>query len=521
MKTGPRPRHGERPSEFAGRLAEWLTDNASDPSRTTYGQYFTPRRIAQVMAGTINVEGDRLRILDPGAGTGVLACALAEHIAEMKHGDGFCIEIVAYEIDKAAQPLLIRALRYVTSWLRDYGIEIRTEVRTHDFVIDAAQAVNPQKTFTEMTERQALGSFDAVICNPPYFKIPRHDPRCAAAPRNLGGQSNMYSLFMSLSAQLLSDDGQLVFIVPRSFTSGAYFRTFRKSFLSTIQPTHIHLFDSRRDAFRSGDVLQENIIIAGKRRGAEPGPVKITVSRGIEDIDRHEEISVTESAIIGACGDSTIIKIPQDANDLAVLHLVERWNGSLAAYGLRVSTGPVVAFRARHHLRQSRLEPGAAAPLLWLQNVRPMEITWPLPKSRKEQYIDVGAGDLLVRDDNYVLIRRFSAKEDPRRIIAAPLLQGTLDSNIVGFENHLNYIHNGTHGISRDDALGLAAILNNPLVDQYFRIVNGNTQVSATELRGFPLPSRATIREIGARVRNAASVDEISRLTEGLIEHDS
>ena len=47
--------------------------------------------------------------------------------------------------------------------------------------------------------------------------------------------------------------------------------------------------------------------------------------------------------------------------------------------------------------------------------------------------------------------------------------------------------------------MGIAAFLNSTLVDRYFRITNGNTQVNATELRKLPLPPWERLTRIGER----------------------
>ncbi|MDE0442308.1 MAG: hypothetical protein OXL38_09340, partial [Gammaproteobacteria bacterium] len=47
----------------------------------------------------------------------------------------------------------------------------------------------------------------------------------------------------------------------------------------------------------------------------------------------------------------------------------------------------------------------------------------------------------------------------------------------------------------------LAALFNSRLLDTYFRTANGNTQVSATELRAMPLPERNVIVGLGQRVK--------------------
>ena len=103
--------------------------------------------------------------------------------------------------------------------------------------------------------------YDLVISNPPYFKIRKDDPRAVAWASVVHGQPNIYSLFMAVSAELLSETGKLVYIVPRSFASGPYFRRFREVFFQRVAPTAVHLFESRKDVFKNQTVLQENLII--------------------------------------------------------------------------------------------------------------------------------------------------------------------------------------------------------------------------------------------------------------------
>ena len=64
--------------------------------------------------------------------------------------------------------------------------------------------------------------------------------------------------------------------------------------------------------------------------------------------------------------------------------------------------------------------------------------------------------------------RRFSAKEERRRVVAAIHDPARLPSSPVGFENHLNYYHRDGRGLTLELARGLAAFLNSTLVDAYF-----------------------------------------------------
>ncbi len=189
------------------------------------------------------------------------------------------------------------------------------------------------------------------------------------------------------------------------------------------------------------------------------------------------------------------------------MDLVEGWTGSLASMRLDVSTGPVVPFRAEEFMRET--SSASTVPLLWLQHVRAGLVTWPLDGGfRKPEHIERSAGPkLLVANRTYILIRRFSAKEDVRRLVAGPYLAGSLPGDVLGLENHVNFIHRPRGEITSSEAIGLAAFLSSDLIDAYFRISSGNTQVSATELRGLPLPARIELDAIAACVAGGKSAD--------------
>src|SRR5277367_3586652 len=79
------------------------------------------------------------------------------------------------------------------------------------------------------------------------------------------GQPNIYALFMAVTASLLRNGGEFLFITPRSFASGPYFRLFREKFFAAVRPVGVHVFGSRREAFGRDEVLQESIILKGVR----------------------------------------------------------------------------------------------------------------------------------------------------------------------------------------------------------------------------------------------------------------
>ena len=96
------------------------------------------------------------------------------------------------------------------------------------------------------------------------------------------------------------------------------------------------------------------------------------------------------------------------------------------------------------------------------------------------------------------MVRRFSSKEEPRRIVASVVRPDKFpDAEMLGFENHLNVFHEDKHGLPEALAYGLAVFLNTTAVDENFRRFNGHTQVNATDLRLMKYPDRRTLIALG------------------------
>jgi adenine-specific DNA-methyltransferase len=122
---------------------------------------------------------------------------------------------------------------------------------------------------------------------------------------------------------------------------------------------------------------------------------------------------------------------------------------------------------------------------------------------------------LLLPAKRYILLKRFTAKEERRRLVAGIVEATDSYSPFLGLENHLNYVYRPSGELSKHEALGLAALFNSVLVDRYFRAISGNTQVNAAEIRAMPVPDVETIREIGQAVAKAP--DQTSRNVEKII----
>jgi len=497
----PDPYPEERPTVYADRIGQWYLAQQSLTRRKQLGQYLTPVGIADFMAGLFSVRGKNVRLLDPGAGSGILSCAVCEHLAS-EQSPPLILVLDVYETDHKFCAVLKKALVYLGNYLAQKHITFKSNIYCEDFVLKHARLLDNCRGLFEIKDVEQ--GYDLCISNPPYFKITKADPRARASHAVVCGQPNIYSLFMVLSACLLRNDGEMVFITPRSFASGSYFRRFRERFFGLMKPQRIHVFESRRDAFKRDEVLQENIIIKARREIArKEHAVYISCSAGVPEARRNDSRKVSLASILDMTTKEKALKIPCNGRQESVLEKVGNWNGFLNDYGLQISTGPVVPFRAERFLAESADARGDYAPLLWMQNVEAMRLNWPKKNCGKPQYIKIQSRSLrlLVPDATYVLLRRFSAKEEARRLTAVPLLAGSLGAELIGIENHLNYVHKPGGTLTWDEAWGLAVLYNSDFMNEYFRALNGSTQVSATEIRSIPLPPLEVIIEIGKAVR--------------------
>lgn len=468
--------------------------------RKSHGQFFTPPQLARFAVNLLGTIEQESYVLDPALGSGTLVCALIDQVISNRQPKLLWID--GYEIDSELCGVARSILEKAVERAKSVGISLHVRIREGDFVAEMVSTLNSPLFTSNATPQK----YDYIIANPPYFKLNKNDLRVKAGQGLIGGYTNIYTMFMAISLRILKRDGRACFIVPRSFCSGAYFSSFRRGFLEDAIPRHVHLFEMRDKTFKDDDVLQENVVVSFERKdGNSEAPdtydVVISSSQDVSDLERRKEQSVSAKHFIGKHGNSIFFRLPTSELDKQLVEIVDSWSGTLDNYDLVVSTGPVVPFRAVEFLREA--EERNNVPLLWLYHVRPHSIQWPLSNNgkNKPQWILASntSRSLLVPNTNYVLLRRFSAKEEARRLVAAPLLSERFEYSHLGFENHLNYIHSKDSDLSPEIAIGLSALYNSALLDRYFRIVNGNTQVNATELRAMPLPTLEVISILGRR----------------------
>ncbi len=488
------------PTAYAHCLWSEFEDQSKRKDRSDKGQFMTPQTVAEFMASLFPKASESVTLLDPGAGTGILAAAVAEKV--VRDGATKNLKIELYELDPNLTKYLERSMEYLQNWCEEKGVSLSVLIKPDDFVIENQHTF---ESVRKLCEDEDTG-FDWVIMNPPYFKLNKSDPRAKAASGIVHGQPNIYFLFLMLGALLLREAGVLVSISPRSFTSGLYFKAFRSQFFDRVHPTRLHLFSSRTRTFKASDVLQETLIMQSTLSNSLK-QTTITSCMGVDDLVDLKPLSVQTDQILRT-SDGKVLFIPTSKQELRVMEEVERWPETITTLGFRVSTGPVVPFRATKFLRNEFIE-DVTVPLFWMHNVKQQKIDWPR-LINKPQYIEHTnqSTRLLLPVSPYVLLHRFSAKEQMRRFTVAPFIPIEFNYKRIGIENHVNYIHRPDSVMLASECYGLSAILGTKLLDMYIRIRSGNTQVNASDMKFLPLPSHSQITKIGEKIEKEKTIDD-------------
>lgn len=480
---------GDHPTEAAERRRLDANRSLDRSQRAARGQFFTPAPAASLIASMLtDCKTERVRLLDPGAGTGALTAAAVEHFAGLGVRK---LEVVTWEIDPQLHTPLRATLEHCTAWAAEQEMSIRWDLRDGDY-IEATAAALASELGT------SLERFDAIVMNPPYRKVNGGSPERIALERVGLPITNLYTAFLALAAAQLNRGGVLAAITPRSFANGRYAAPFRRFFFERVGIEQLHLFESRADVFADADVLQENVVFS-VRREEESRRVRLSFSHGIEDVPRVREVPVAE--ILQPDDPQRFLRIPGEERDTEVAAQMAALPSSLEDLGVAVSTGRVVEFRAREFLQMTPA-PGAA-PLVRPNHLKDSRVRWPdLDRRGKPNAlaIDPASEKLLLPNGAYVVVKRLTAKEEPRRVRAAVCDPSSAPGKWIAFENHLNVFHRQNRSLPDDFAHGLAAYLNSSFVDCYVRQFNGHTQVNATDLRHLRYPSAEGLVGLGVAV---------------------
>lgn len=456
------------------------------------GQFFTDWKISKFMGSLINYYHSNITILDPGAGAGILTLSCCYNL-DFSIIDEIHVDL--FESDKDIIPTLKKNMENLKKYLQNKDVIFTYSIFDTDFIESNKDLWNKENLLGEE-------QYDLVIANPPYFKIRKNSEQAKVMEDIVYGQPNIYYLFMAMSIHLTNNDGQAIFIVPRSFTNGAYFKKFRSWMLKNSYITYIHLFESRTKTFEDNNILQELVIIKFEKEMPANTIISTSNDSTFSDI---KSFPIDYDSLICSKSDNKFIRIPSNKKELELLKSFSELNYDLTDFKLKFSTGRVVPFRAKELIDNSSENQTL---LIEAKHLNEKIVNF---KSAKNSTIELNKNtkSILNKTSNMLLIKRTSSKEDIKRLNLSIILEDKCDYNYIGIENHINYL-NGSSNL--DTIYGLYVLFSSSYYNDYIRITNGSTQVNATDLNNLPLPNLETIKKIGIKYKE--NYIDIERLVE-------
>jgi len=342
-----------------------------DQRRRELSAYFTPPALAAaaICAGAPFLDAKKHpTILDPACGGGSFLTPITRYLVEKNRKQGASIreacdcalrDIQGIELDPGLAALSQALLKDMLKHTYDYKPESKRKI------------VRCQNTlFASSTQL-----YDLVIGNPPYGKIGADAEDALltkAGLADIGGHTNLYSLFLLRSLDWVKPNGGLVFVLPTSFVAGPYFAGLRQEIMTRADVLSIDLHEQRENLFLGA--VQDVCILTLRRVSSAVHTHRRTCIYKLGIIDSSGNRRQHGTAVASADGDAWTLPVAQ-RNESS---FSQRKAGSntkkddahvLADYGYRVRVGKVVPNRERERLHMKK-ERGDF-PLVWASAIRP------------------------------------------------------------------------------------------------------------------------------------------------------
>jgi len=358
------------------------------------------------------------------------------------------------------------------------------------------------------------GVFDFVVGNPPYRKLGRMPAELRKAfSASIYGHPNAYGMFLHAGIQMLRPGGRLGFIVPRSMLSGLYFQNLRRLIEEETWIEEISVLSDRKRVF--SQVLQGTMILVFRKRdpgqsaGSEKQPVRTAVIRSVSELEGNgpPHVLVGADQVVRRLNGTTVWFVSERERTYSLLDKILARHPLLGdlALGCPAKTGPIVWNRVKPLLRPKGGT--GTLPLVWATDIGRFQfVLGTAGDSRPAFLVDNQETGHLATYGPSLLVQRVTADEQARRIVASLATFRAHPRYFV--ENHLNVLQPSNW--SKVDLRFLLGILSSDVVEFLFRAMNGNTQVSATEINLLPIPRgkfESEIAEIVTDLENAVSAE--------------
>ena len=456
------------------------------------GRLFTKKDTARLMGSMLELDDKKTvyTILDPGAGTGILAAAAIEEVCK-KCPEAKQIFITCYENDPVFLPMLKNNLERIRKKCRhDYGVKLFVTVYEENYLTDSKNHYTVA-LFDEIIEDK----FDIIICNPPTHLVDKSSEDARAVGKITQLKVNASVLFARLAARHLEAGGQLIIMLPTTVATASQLIGFRKEMANTLALKKIHLFVGKQKNTKRAIPLKKSFILA-YANSEKSDTVAITTST-----DNGANVTALPPVSYGFVVDEQdgSLTLPKSVEDTKIVKHICDLPETLSSLGLKMSTGLILDSRCEGLLFTEPIK--GAVPLIRPSAIKGGQISFPQPI--KHQYIAPVNANLVQKNKNMVIIKRVPAKSDDRFVNSAIYMAAQLPNyRYISTHNKINFIDTKDKNaeICPRLAFGLFALLNSTIYDRYISIVSKSKQINSKEMRELPLPPRNIIENIGMRL---------------------
>lgn len=354
--------------------------------------------------------------------------------------------------------------------------------------------------------------FDFVVGNPPYYKIRKLDQGIKNAfAESIYGHPNAYGPFIHAGIEMLKANGRLGFIIPRSMLSGLYFKNLREFIERNTSIKEVVYISDRKKVF--DNVLHGTMILSLKRDKQSREKVMISFIKSLKDMEnRHAEISVDRDRVIQRLNGTTVWFVANTSETYVIIDRIIKEHPLLSGHEIncRAKTGQIVWNRVKPLLATT--EKSGTLPLVWATDVGKFSFSFNRMGMARPCFLKLNSKtECLVVKGPCILVQHVTADEQPSRIVACiPEEFCKIERNGYFVENHLNVIQLVIKN-SETDIYFILGILNSEVVEFFFRAMNGNTQVSATELNLLPMPTGKYNYKIADIAKEIQTTEEAKR----------
>ncbi|CEN31005.1 site-specific modification DNA-methyltransferase [[Clostridium] sordellii] len=456
-------------------------------------QFFTPYDIACKMIETIDSRvfkvDSTINILEPSAGCGILIAALVLNIAE-KYKNIKKINIDLYEYDKTVFNILSNNLNILNNYmLENYDIDLKFNILNENFIL---------KNSNTWTSSES-GEYDIIISNPPYKKINQTSPESKLMSSVVHGQPNIYTLFIAMCLKLLKKNGVYTVLSPRNYFSGEYSKKLRNFIFENYSLTHIYFFE-KRSMFKS---VNQEVIISTYINNKFNKQVDI-------HFDENKCFLINFNDIIFDKNLMSIV-IPKNQNDLNLLKSFSKLKFSLTDLNLKISVGPVVQFRNVNDIKKDLYDTNYA-PLVISADIQSNNrlIYFERENKRKTHNKSISIDNKwIIKNSNYLVIRKVTAKDDIDLIVAAVLNRNYFNHSFLAFDNNLLYIHHlNKEDLDLNICYGLYCFINSSQFKKLYMLINGTHTINVTDFNNIKFPSYVSLIKLGKNILKISDYSE-------------